>query len=210
MRAFNAAASSSGSCAQIPIEDAFAGDDVDRGAAGDRADGERRVRRVETAFGPGARRAPRRASRPISAMISAAAEIALTPRSGALECPSLPDRCGCGRTRSPFAHWRSASRSARRRSPAAAARCRLGQRLDQRRRAEAAGLLVMGEGEMQRHRERPARHLRHQRQDERDKALHIGAAAAVEPRRRALGQARTGRCAIPGRRPARHRCGPTG
>ena len=55
------------------------------------------------------------------------------------------------------------------------------QRADQRRRAKAAGLLVMGEGEMQRHRERPARHRRHQRQDERDEALHVGAAAAVEP-----------------------------
>ena len=55
------------------------------------------------------------------------------------------------------------------------------QRADQRRGAKAAGLLIMGEGEMQRHLERALRHLRHQRQDERDKALHVGTAAAIEP-----------------------------
>ena len=56
----------------------------------------------------------------------------------------------------------------------------LTQLRDQMRRAETAHLLVIGESQMDRRLQRPCQHVRHQRQGQRDEALHVRGAAAIE------------------------------
>ena len=195
--------------AHLPLEGAVARDDVDRGAAGDRADRHRRVRRVEAAVGPRARRAPAACSRPISRMISAAAADRADPEIGRARMPLASGDPGA-EERQPLLpigdlhRGRLADDRHRRPRQALAARTRISAGAPRQPTSSS-----WREGEMQRHRQRAPRRLRDQRQREGDKALHVGRAAAIEPAV-ASRSARTGRCAIPARRPARHRYGRTG